>query len=663
MTAAIEILSGELLGRSYAVDEMPFAIGRKDDCAIVIPKKYFSRRHAEIVRKGTGFAIRGLSAKNPVILNDEEVEEHGLADKDEFEICGVRFRFHAEGHGASRAEREREKHSDVVQAGSRAQQSKTSTARRGRGRPDPADDLEDGPLDDDEATEQKPRGRRGADDLEDGDLPQSGDLPGDGDLPEDGDLPASDVGSSSKGRSRDARASARGDLDDGPLPGEAGGGERFQFGGDDGSSGGGAPARSGARGPSKSAASKADARGSRAAAAGSSQAKRGGSEPDAKDSLRVDGAPGWKAGAADGPRGGERVVFGDDAPPAAAKKSKASGSGDENERTDQLDISKLKTDDPFAPDTKKAAGKDPASIAAREKFLKALVAIGVAGILLAGGIIYKIGQPPEKKYFDYELGTCGVNETKLFNPPLNEDDPPEVERVTPLTGAPTSIIEVKDAAVARIEWAVPSTQHVALFLVTGISEGSTSFQLTSKGNVTTIYHVKIAGLGPHDLARKKRQDALAALSEDDLRKKIEKFLSEGDQLQKEIDRAPNLTDRYARQIFASYERAEEAFNALAKLIDQSGVSDPALKDKGERVRKALEGARDFWEKERDHVRTSYVDYVNRGEYQAARDELRKLLNMIGDHCGADYQRFNLLLEKKFRFTTFKDVGCVEEEPR
>ncbi len=89
----LEILSGDLEGRRYEVDEREFTIGRSPGCDIVIPKKYISRQHARIVRSGGGFVIDGLSEKNPILLEGSVVREHALEDGDVFELCGIKFRF------------------------------------------------------------------------------------------------------------------------------------------------------------------------------------------------------------------------------------------------------------------------------------------------------------------------------------------------------------------------------------------------------------------------------------------------------------------------------------------------------------------------------------------------------------------------------------------
>ncbi|HZV00554.1 MAG TPA: FHA domain-containing protein [Planctomycetota bacterium] len=144
MTAILEILSGDLEGRAYDIDEAPFRIGRKDDCAIVLPKKYVSRQHAEIVEKDGRYLVRGLSQKNPIFANGKDVAQLALEDGSEFEICGIRFRFKSSGRGETREERKASRVNSLV---SGAVGGAPTTAYR-RSKID--DDIEDGPLPDED---------------------------------------------------------------------------------------------------------------------------------------------------------------------------------------------------------------------------------------------------------------------------------------------------------------------------------------------------------------------------------------------------------------------------------------------------------------------------------------------------------------------------------
>lgn len=93
----LEVLTGDLEGRSYPIDDQTFSIGRQSDNDIVLPKKYISRRHAEIQRHRNHYVIRGLSDKNPIFHDNREKPELVLQDGEVFEICDVRFRFLAKG--------------------------------------------------------------------------------------------------------------------------------------------------------------------------------------------------------------------------------------------------------------------------------------------------------------------------------------------------------------------------------------------------------------------------------------------------------------------------------------------------------------------------------------------------------------------------------------
>ena len=58
----LDVLSGDLSGRSYVVDEDEFVIGRGRNCDLVIPKRYISREHARIVRSRSRLAAGALFA-------------------------------------------------------------------------------------------------------------------------------------------------------------------------------------------------------------------------------------------------------------------------------------------------------------------------------------------------------------------------------------------------------------------------------------------------------------------------------------------------------------------------------------------------------------------------------------------------------------------------
>lgn len=125
----LEVLSGDLAGRAYQVDEAEFVIGRAPNCHLVLPKRYISREHARILRdSGDQFVVDSLSHKNPVRVGDRPVREHVLTDGDEFEMCGIRFRFRRSGAAQQR------RHAAVMMSSSRPSQ---PDARHDAPTPDP----------------------------------------------------------------------------------------------------------------------------------------------------------------------------------------------------------------------------------------------------------------------------------------------------------------------------------------------------------------------------------------------------------------------------------------------------------------------------------------------------------------------------------------------
>ncbi|MEZ0227208.1 MAG: FHA domain-containing protein [Planctomycetota bacterium] len=551
MTAVIEILSGDLEGRAYDIDEAPFTIGRKDDCAIVLPKKYVSRKHAEIVEQDGRYLVRGLSEKNPIVANDREVNELALEEGAEFEICGIRFRFRARGgRGATKDERKRQK----VTVGADAPAPTTAykkDAVRSRG----GEDIEDGPL------------------------------PGEGD-------------EETKNYDGDAKGSA---------------------------------VKSGSQ-------------------AGSAKGSGSGEE--------------WRNAPGEGPR--ERVVFGDDESQATAAKKSQKGSGDDKEeRTDQIDVSKFKGDvDPFAD---KRAEKTPEELAAREKFVKALVAFGVLGIALTGITLWAMRRTQPIKPIEIEFKVpCAPNEVRRYEDPLLATDPPEVQLDTPLDGsAVDSVVQAEDPNIAYVEWAVPDQKQMAYFLVRGVSPGEAIFQLRFKSGIIRKYKVRIEGVPKHETIKKQRMERLASLTAEDLKKEIHDRIRRGEELEKEATNIGPKQDRYPRQAIHDYHLAEEALEALVKYIDKQGTADPDIDQERSSVKAHVERAKEAWRTQLNMKKKTYDDVVKRKQWDEAVTELESLLWLIGDTCDLDYQRWNLLREKIFRVNGYgspkwEGPACIEE---
>lgn len=566
MTAVIEILSGDLEGRAYDIDEAPFTIGRKEDCAIVLPKKYVSRKHAEIVEKNGRFVVRGLSEKNPIVSKDREVNELALDEGAEFEICGIKFRFRARGRGATRDERKEQK---VSVAGAVGGGPATTAYKREAGR-SRGSDIEDGPLPDEDT------------------------------------------------KQYDGKGSST----------------RFE---DDSKSGGGK-------------------------ASGSQVGSKAGSQAGSKAGS---GDGEWRPDPAEGPR--ERVVFGDDESAATAAKKSQKGSGDDKEeRTDQIDVSKFKGDvDPFAD---KKPERTAEELANREKFIKGLVALGAFGILLTGGLLWwmnaksKEARPPVEITFS---ATCAVNEVRRYDDPLNEKDPPDMIVDTPLDGTAVDVLSAEDPNIAYVEWAIPDTKQTAYFLVRGVSPGEAIFSLKFKSGTVRRYHVRIEGVSKHEVIKKQRQERLAGLTADDLKKEIHERIRRGEELDKETQNAGPKQERYPRQAIHDYNMAEEALEALVKFIDKQGIADPDIESERASVKTHLERSKEAWRLMLNAKKKTYDDVVKRKQWDEAVKELEGLLWLIGDKCDLDFQRWSLLREKVFRQNGYGSASweapqCIEE---
>lgn len=74
-------------GRSrHVLDTLPFTIGRQPDNHLILRDSRVSRKHAEIVREGGGFAIVDLGSSHGVLVNGQRVESAKLKSGDWIEF-------------------------------------------------------------------------------------------------------------------------------------------------------------------------------------------------------------------------------------------------------------------------------------------------------------------------------------------------------------------------------------------------------------------------------------------------------------------------------------------------------------------------------------------------------------------------------------------------
>jgi len=79
--------TGQQVERASELTAEVLVIGRREDCAIVLPSNTVSRRHAQIRREGRTFYLSDLGSTNGTLLNGEPViGEEPLNDRDEIGV-------------------------------------------------------------------------------------------------------------------------------------------------------------------------------------------------------------------------------------------------------------------------------------------------------------------------------------------------------------------------------------------------------------------------------------------------------------------------------------------------------------------------------------------------------------------------------------------------
>jgi FHA domain/zinc-ribbon domain len=84
--AMVVVKRGPNAGSKFMLDADVTRAGRHPDSDIFLDDITVSRRHAEIVRTGDGFAVRDVGSLNGTYLNRERIEEATLANGDELQI-------------------------------------------------------------------------------------------------------------------------------------------------------------------------------------------------------------------------------------------------------------------------------------------------------------------------------------------------------------------------------------------------------------------------------------------------------------------------------------------------------------------------------------------------------------------------------------------------
>lgn len=604
MNATLDILSGDLSGRSYRLDESEFTIGRSRDCDLVIPKRYISRQHARIVREGRDFVIDGLSEKNPVVVDSRPIREHLLQDGDEFEVCGIRFRFRASARGRKAARQQ----STIGSQPGIGVESDSGFGRAARG--DAA-----GWRDEDTEAGVGARARRTQDDSW-SEAPAADSWQ---------DAPAGDSWSEAPADEgwQDAPAAAAGDSwQDEPAA------DSWQD----------APAEGGASGSWET------------------DRPRASREDQVVFEIDEEADPADKTGEV----GVAKLR-------QLSSQGSGSGVGaavSDGERTAELGKAVDPDDpdyDPFAAlDAEKRVKKevDPA----REKTLKALSALGFVGIVLAV-IVMKIMNkpiPPEEIAVPTPI-VVRVGQSKLFSVGWAPGDRPTSGGVwNRVDGVPEQTDYVNAGNnVADIEWLLPGLEGRSLFLIKGLSDGMTTtfsvyFPVSNRRKTWTV---EVTGLDPHAEARDKRKADFERKPSRELRMLAEEAFQTAERFR--ADRDLPHKEGYSRLAMLNFAKALDAANALSLVEGKAGGVSKRTRALQKRCEDMEQKARDEYE---DQVRINMERYKNMVRANEPVEDrvaqLKKTLRTINHSCDVRYRRLHVILTEWYR-RVLKGVATCE----
>lgn len=513
--AVLQVLTGDLEGRRFDIGRDSFSIGRDSENDLVFPKKYFSRRHAEIVQRNGHYVVRGLSRKNPIFHEDRETFEVNLRDGEVFEICDVRFRFMA--HESAKVQ---------AVSGSARKRRKThnfdSDGARGGVAVGKPDSFEDDDFDSDFGANDD----FGGDDFGAGGFGDDGfggdgfggdGFGGDGFDDQDSDDTEALAEEISKVRQRHgSKNGAKKSIKDSLTGGLAAGGGFTDM-----------------------------------------------------ESIA-------DASSANKPR--EKIVFGAEGASEFDDDENTSivNLEDSAEQTGMIDLMDLDAtnDDPFSNKDMQRAEQDKLF-----KMLSAvgLFAIVLAVIFLLKGS--QTRPPKLLKHTPaWTIGKDQVTRFEIefssIDPPIaviHDSGQAQVGRQGWLT--------VVNDDVAFVEWVLPATKGRGTFLVRGKKPGTTSFRLLHKRyKDQKTFEIKVTNNSPLEKARQQRMADLATYSPPELKVKIQQFLNQGEQLWKDRNSRGSEAN-YARVVELYSRAMEAVEILKEKVKDQIDSEFFALRDK------------------------------------------------------------------------------------
>src|SRR5579864_6079214 len=80
--ASIRFLTGPLAGSTFPISKPSITFGREPTNDIVISDPSVSRQHARLVNNGTQWSIEKLSPQNVVTVNQRNVQQAIISDRD-----------------------------------------------------------------------------------------------------------------------------------------------------------------------------------------------------------------------------------------------------------------------------------------------------------------------------------------------------------------------------------------------------------------------------------------------------------------------------------------------------------------------------------------------------------------------------------------------------
>lgn len=651
----LDVLSGDLTGRSYVVDEDEFVIGRGRNCDLVIPKRYISREHARIVRSRNAFVIGGLSEKNPIVVGDRAIREHPLKDGDVFEMCGIQFRFSIPKGGKGGKAGKEANHTSTVESGSGVGWRDEDTEggfgegareRQRRQTKGAADSWADVPVP--APSKDKPKAKR-----------------------------RKDVSDEDEGWQDDDQADWQ--KDDGWASESA---PKVEEGGDSGWRSESAPRKEPDEGW------EAEPRG-KLADSWSDEEPAPARKPKRKTAARQaeeeswDDEDSWSEDAKQGERKSGIVFEVDDqADPneatgaMSAKKlshlsSRGSGAGEiesDAERTAELN-KQLDPDDPdydpFAQidnEGPKVRVVDPN----REKLLRVLGLVGLVGVFLAYLMYAEItGPKPPLQSTHSPPAQTYVGGSTLMEITWQAGDRPQIPSqidTSNISGEPDDERLLIFDGVAKVEWVLPRLER-SLFLIQGIGEGTATFRIFYPvSNRLVTYSVEVSGEDPHAIARDKRRlDFRNQKSPRDLAQRMKESFAGAERFTQ--GQTLPLKEGYYRKAYLKYGESLDAAEALAAAEARRGGKTQATSDWVKKCREAEVRAQERWEERLSRDLARYRNLVADGSAGLSdrREQLRSVLRLIGHTCDVRFRRLETFLREEYGGSLQERETCPHDE--